>query len=92
MGKLCVGSLILVHFMKENHPKHLCGSWNPYPSAFYEGELGAEALQQLEILILVHFMKENYPDKLCGSWNPYPSAFYERKPPGQALQELKSLS
>ena len=45
----------------------LCRSCNPYPSAFYEGELGAEALQELEILIVVHFMKENHLEKLCGS-------------------------
>ena len=36
--------------MKENHPEKLCGSWNPYPSAFYEGELLGEALRELESL------------------------------------------
>ena len=56
--------------MKENQVGKLCRSCNPYPSAFYEGELGAEALQKLEILILVHFMKKNYVEKLCRSWNP----------------------
>ena len=30
--------------MKENHLEKLCGSWNPYPSAFYEGELDLEKL------------------------------------------------
>ena len=50
LEKLCVGSLILVHFMKENHLDKLCGSCNPYPSAFYEGEPGAEALQELQSL------------------------------------------
>ena len=53
--------------MKENQVGKLCRSCNPYPSAFYEGELGAEALQELEILIVVHFMKENHLEKLCGS-------------------------
>ena len=33
-----MGILILVHFMKENYLEKLCGSWNPYPSAFYETE------------------------------------------------------
>ena len=28
----------------------LCGSWNPYLSAFYEGELPGEALRELEFL------------------------------------------
>ena len=42
--------LILVHFMKENHLEKLCGSCNPYPSAFYEREPGAKALQELQSL------------------------------------------
>ena len=44
--------------MKENYLEKPCGSWNPYPSAFYEGELPGEALRELELLILVHFMKD----------------------------------
>ena len=44
------GILILVHVMKEKYLEKLCGSWNPYPSAFYEGELPGEALQELESL------------------------------------------
>ena len=79
--------------MKENYLEKPCGSWNPYPSAFYEGEPPGEALRELEsLLILVHFMKENYLEKPCGSWNPYPSAFYEGELPGEALRELASLS
>ena len=39
MEKLAAtGILILVHFMKENYLEKPSGSWNPYPSAFYEGE------------------------------------------------------
>ena len=45
-----LGILILVHFMKENYLEKLCGSWDPYPSAFYEGELPGEALRELESL------------------------------------------
>ena len=79
--------------MKENYLAKPCGSGNPYPSAFYEGELPAEALRELEsLLILVHFMKENFLEKPCGSWNPYPSAFYEGELAGEALRELESLS
>ena len=44
------GILFLVHFMKENYLEKPCGSWNPYPSAFYEGELPGEALWELESL------------------------------------------
>ena len=62
--------------MKENYLEKPCGIWNPYPSAFYAGEL--------PIFIVVHFMKENYLEKPCGSWNPYPSAFYEGELPGEA--------
>ena len=36
--------------MKENYLQKLCWSWNPYPSAFYEGELAGGALQELESL------------------------------------------
>ena len=36
--------------MKENYLQKRCGSWNPYPRAFYEGELPGEALQELEFL------------------------------------------
>ena len=61
------GILILVHFMKENYLEKLCGSWNPYRSAFYEGELPGQAFKELEILIMVHFMKENYLEKPCRS-------------------------
>ena len=43
-------SFILGHILKENHLEKLCGSWNPYPSAFYEGELPGEALQELKSL------------------------------------------
>ena len=44
------GILILVHFMQENYLDKPCGSWNPHPSAFYEGELPREALRELEFL------------------------------------------
>ena len=77
-----------MHFLLKNYLEKPCGSWNPDPSAFYEGELPGEA----GILILVHFIKENYLAKPCGSWNPYPSAFYEGELPGEALRELESLS
>ena len=53
--------------MKENYLEKLCGSWNPYRSAFYEGELPGQAFKELEILIMVHFMKENYLEKPCRS-------------------------
>ena len=43
-------NFILVHFMKENYLEKLCGGRNPYPSAFYEGELPGEALRELESL------------------------------------------
>ena len=36
--------------MKENYLEKPCGSWNPYPSAFYEGELPGKALRELESL------------------------------------------
>ena len=36
--------------MKESHLEKLCGSWNPYPRAFYEGEPLGEALRELESL------------------------------------------
>ena len=78
--------------MKENHLGKLCGSCNPYPSAFYEEELRGKALQELESPILVHFMKQNHLNKLCGSCNPYPSAFYEGEAGAEALRELQSLS
>ena len=39
-----------MHFMKENHLEKPCGSWKPYPSAIYEGELPGEALRELESL------------------------------------------
>ena len=45
LDKLCVGILILVHFMKENYLEKLCGNWNPYPSAFYEGEPPGETMR-----------------------------------------------
>ena len=44
------GILILVHFMKENYLEKPCASWNPYPSAFYEGELRGVAARELESL------------------------------------------
>ena len=50
--------LILVHFLKENCLESLPRAGNPYPGAFYEGELPGKAFH--ELLILVHFMKENY--------------------------------
>ena len=50
--------------MKEKYLEKPCRSWNPYSSAFYEGELPGEALRELDILILVHFMKENHLEKL----------------------------
>ena len=53
--------------MKENYLEKPSGNWNPYPSAFYEGELPGQAFEELEILILVHFMKENYLEKPCRS-------------------------
>ena len=83
-----------MHVTKENHLEKPGGSWNPYPSTCYEGEVLGEAFAGAGILILVHFMKENYLEKLCGSWNPYPypSAFYEGELPGEALRELQSLS
>ena len=34
--------------MKENYLAKPCRSWNPYPSAFYEGKLPGEALRELE--------------------------------------------
>ena len=37
-------------FMKQNYLEKLCGSWNPCPSAFYERDLLAEALRELESL------------------------------------------
>ena len=77
--------------MKENYLEKLCGSWNSYPNAFYEGELPGEALRELKIL--VHFMTENnYLAKRWGSWNPHPNTFYEGELPGEALRELESLS
>ena len=39
-----------MRFMKENYVEKLCGSWNPYPSEFYVGDLPGEALQKLESL------------------------------------------
>ena len=36
--------------MKEKQVQKLCGSCNPYPSAFYEEELRGKALQELESL------------------------------------------
>ena len=39
-----------MHFMKENYLEKSGGSWNPYPSVFYEGELPGEALRELESL------------------------------------------
>ena len=77
--------------MKDNYLEEPCGSWNPHPSAFYEGELW-RSFAGAGILILVHFMKENYLEKPCRSWNLYPSAFYEGELAGGALQELESLS
>ena len=46
--------------MKRTTWQGLPKAGNPYPGAFYEGELPGKAFQELEILILVHFMKENY--------------------------------
>ena len=66
--------------MKENYLEKLCGSWNPYPRAFYEGEPPGEAL------------KKNHLEKPFGSWNPYPSVFYEGELPAETLRELESLS
>ena len=37
-----------MHFVKENRLEKLCRSWNPYPSAFFEGEPLGEALRELE--------------------------------------------
>ena len=39
-----------MHFMKENYLEKSYENWNPYPSAFYEGELPGEALRELESL------------------------------------------
>ena len=36
--------------MMENDLEKFCGSWNPYPSAVYEGEPPGEALRELESL------------------------------------------
>ena len=40
--------------MKDNYLEEPCGSWNPHPSAFYEGELW-RSFAGAGILILVHF-------------------------------------
>ena len=56
-----------MHFMKKSHLEKPCGSCNPYPSAFYEGELPGKGFKELKTLILVHFMKENYLEKPCRS-------------------------
>ena len=48
--------------MKENCLESLPRAGNPYPGAFYEGELPGKAFH--ELLILVHFMKENYLESL----------------------------
>ena len=37
-------------FMKENHLEKPGGSWNPYPSTCYEGDVLGEALRELESL------------------------------------------
>ena len=60
--------LILVHFMKENYLERPLRAGNPYPGAFYEGELPGKAFQELAIVILVHFMKENYLATPSKSW------------------------
>ena len=55
--------------MKENYlerPSARAG--NPYPGAFYEGELPEKAFRELAILILVHFMKENCLERPSASW------------------------
>ena len=52
-------------FFKENW-QGLPRAGNPYPGAFYEGELPGKAF--LEILILVHFLKENYLARPSKSW------------------------
>ena len=52
--------------MNDNYLEKPCGSWNPYPSAFYDGELSWRSFAGAGILILVHFMKENYLEKPCG--------------------------
>ena len=80
--------------MKENYTwKGLQGAGNPYPGAFYEGELPGKAFKELEILILVHFMKENYLERPSRSWKSLelPGAFYEGELPGKAFKELEIL-
>ena len=54
--------------MKENYLARPSTSGNPYPGAFYEGELPGKAFQELEILILVHFMKEHHLARPFKSW------------------------
>ena len=62
-------SLSLVQFMKESTWKGLLRAGNPYPGAFYEGEVLGKAFCELQINILVHFMKENYLERPSASWN-----------------------
>ena len=57
-----------MHFMKENYLERPPRAGNPYPGAFFEGELPGKAFCELEILILVHFMKENYLERPSASW------------------------